>query len=636
MTLVEATGPIQIEDEDGELRQATADDFRGEQGDDGPQGPQGPAGADSTVPGPQGPAGADGEDGAPGATGPAGPTGPAGADGAPGPKGDTGDPGPAGADGEDGATGPTGPQGEVGPQGPQGETGPEGPPGDDADATAAIEAHRADTTDVHGIPDTSALATDAEVADRLSVHTNELGSIVSPPLTNPAITPLLTGSFTAKATTVLLDVDVSHFLFEPQGCHITWHLYYGPDGSVLTPVTQGASLAAGVVHKRLGATGASVSAVNPSVTLTGLTVGQVYDYEISAGVVGGAGALSITSAYALASSTVPTAWPNPLNIVAVRGNAAGYIIRAQHEFGYTDAVHATSVALTGAIGRVAITPDGTKAVFTNQGAHTVTVVNTGALTGAAPTAQGTYTITGTTPAPNSIAIDPTGTYAYVVNTTTGTFARVTIADGTVQTPVSLGIGTGLGTTDIVVSPDGANLYIVAATAGRVLKVRLSDNNITTATLANAACCVVSPDGTKLYVAVRNGASSRLHRYATSTLTSENNVAVGVAPFSIDILPDGRGLLIVSDTTTAGTKQIQHFTNLTTTMDRYVEWANQLAALGQTANNAATDVSINQNGCIYVANNTLGKVNIWFGGEVNLDPTSDYWADRLAVRALGAS
>jgi peptidoglycan/xylan/chitin deacetylase (PgdA/CDA1 family) len=50
--------------------------------------------------------------------------------------------------------GPQGPQGPTGPQGPQGPTGPTG-----ADGTAAVTAHAADTTDVHGIADTSVLET---------------------------------------------------------------------------------------------------------------------------------------------------------------------------------------------------------------------------------------------------------------------------------------------------------------------------------------------------------------------------------------------------------------------------------------------------------------------------------------------
>lgn len=585
MTDVVASGPIQIE-EDGEFRPATADDFRGEQGPQGPEGPEGPEGAASTVPGPQGPAG---------------PTGPQ---------------GPAGADGEDGATGPAGP---TGPQGPKGDTGDTGPAGSDADATAAIAAEA------------------AARSDALSVHSNELSSAITPPLTNPAITPLLTGSFTAKSSTVLVDVDLSHFLYEPQGCHIAWHFYYAPTGTTpLTPITQASALAAGVVHKRIGSTGASVASNTASLTLTGLTPGQAYSYEVSAAVVGGAGAISITSAYALATSTVPTPWPKPVNIIAVRGNATAQIIRAQHEFGYVDELQSTTLALTGAIGRVAITPDGTRAAFTNQGAHTISVVTTGALTNAVPAIQGTYTVPGATPAPNSIAVTPNGTYAYVVNTTTGTLVRCTLADGTMGSALSLGIGTGLGTTDISISPDGLYAYIVAATAGKILRVTLADNTIISANLANAAACVISPDGTKLYVAVRNGTSSRLHRRAASTLAAENDVAVPVAAHSIDIMPDGRGLLVVSDTTTGGQQQVQHFHNLTSTMDRYVEWVNQLASLGQTANNAATDIAINQNGCIYVANNTLGKVNIWFGGKVYLDPTSDYWSNRLAVRAQGAA
>lgn len=62
------------------------------------------------------------------------------------------------------ARGATGGAGTAGPQGP---AGPAGPAGSDADATAAIETHRVDTTDVHGIADTGLLIVegDARLSD---------------------------------------------------------------------------------------------------------------------------------------------------------------------------------------------------------------------------------------------------------------------------------------------------------------------------------------------------------------------------------------------------------------------------------------------------------------------------------------
>ena len=54
-----------------------------------------------------------------------------------------------------------GPQGEQGVPGDAGPVGPQGPAGSDADATAAIAAHNASTTNVHGIANTALLATQA-------------------------------------------------------------------------------------------------------------------------------------------------------------------------------------------------------------------------------------------------------------------------------------------------------------------------------------------------------------------------------------------------------------------------------------------------------------------------------------------
>ena len=54
-----------------------------------------------------------------------------------------------------------GPRGEQGIPGDAGPVGPQGPAGSDADATAAITAHNASTTNVHGISNTALLATQA-------------------------------------------------------------------------------------------------------------------------------------------------------------------------------------------------------------------------------------------------------------------------------------------------------------------------------------------------------------------------------------------------------------------------------------------------------------------------------------------
>jgi Collagen triple helix repeat (20 copies) len=141
----------------------------GTAGSTGPQGPPGPTG-------PTGPAGADGADGATGATGPQGPQ------------------------GNPGATGAQGPQGIQGVQGPQGNTGPAGPGVPTGGTTgqiltkssatdfatgwaapdvtqAELDAHAADTTAIHGIADTAALATTAGVASSIATHEADTTSV---------------------------------------------------------------------------------------------------------------------------------------------------------------------------------------------------------------------------------------------------------------------------------------------------------------------------------------------------------------------------------------------------------------------------------------------------------------------------
>lgn len=78
-----------------------------------------------------------------------------------------------------GPQGPEGPAGPAGAQGPAGPAGPQGEPGEDltnSDAQTytdtAIAGHAADTTSVHGIPDTALLETTAGATGKVTAHTN--------------------------------------------------------------------------------------------------------------------------------------------------------------------------------------------------------------------------------------------------------------------------------------------------------------------------------------------------------------------------------------------------------------------------------------------------------------------------------
>ncbi len=68
-----------------------------------------------------------------------------------------------------GTQGLSGVDGSPGADGPPGIDGLPGVDGSDADATAAIELHRNDTTDVHGIPDIAQLLLDVEAGTQFSV-----------------------------------------------------------------------------------------------------------------------------------------------------------------------------------------------------------------------------------------------------------------------------------------------------------------------------------------------------------------------------------------------------------------------------------------------------------------------------------
>jgi lysophospholipase L1-like esterase len=151
-----------------------------------------------------------------------------------GPQGPPGPAGPTGATGPAGVAGPGGPQGPVGATGPQGPAGPAGADGSNADAESytdaaiagevtransvyetpsgaqtkasaaqtaattsaatALAAHEADTTAVHGIPDTAALETAAGAQAKVNTHKDATDPHGDRAWANSAFYPLADGS----------------------------------------------------------------------------------------------------------------------------------------------------------------------------------------------------------------------------------------------------------------------------------------------------------------------------------------------------------------------------------------------------------------------------------------------------------
>lgn len=457
-----------------------------------------------------------------------------------------------------------------------------------------------------------------------SVHVSE--AVVDVAITTPAVITAHSGSFTARSSTVLFDVDISHQVLEHLGGHVSWFLLYGPAGADLTINTEAelSALGAGVVKKHIGAIASYAGAAHRKLALTGLTAGNVYDYAVACAVVGGFAqiALGKQPVAAAISKTESPALDSGV-IVATRNNDDTMsLVKARHEYGYSDTVLAAQPLPAGG-GRVAVTPDGSRAIATNLGGDNVTVVTTGLLTGAAPAVQGSYS-TGAGSDPYAVVCERTNSaYAWVGMLATGTVRRVTLATGALGTAFSLDApDSATGGVGLAISSDDAFLYACSQTDNKVYKVRTSDGVV----VASAAVSqgpwdlAISPDNSTLFVITRT--PKGIVPIATSNMAAGTLVTPTLTPWAIDVFPDGRGLLVGSEE--AGLELEQFMvggSGASATLTNYVDFDGRGSVHG---------VAISSKGAIYATDFTGSRLNLWPGGKVVADVGSDFWTHNISV------
>jgi hypothetical protein len=471
-----------------------------------------------------------------------------------------------------------------------------------------------------------------------TLDTRELTSNVS--WNTPMVRPILSGTFIPADASVLVDLAISHQIAEAPGSHVSWSLFYAPQGTTpLTPKHQGDALPAGVTQVLLGSTAGFQASSAPRALLTGLTPGQTYAYEISLGLPGYASYLALTAPTYAAVSTTYSPYPDQALCLAVKDTSPALkLYRAQHTLGRVSETSLGSVALPAGstLGRVALTPDGTKAIVANTQGGSVSIVTTGLVSGAAPALQGTYALTGTSPSPTDVVVTADGSAAWVAVAGAGNhrLIRVVLADGTMPTSYDLGMTTTAAPQRIVLSPDGAYAYVstLGSANKAAVKVRLSDGVVTQGpTQAGAKALGISTDGNHLFVATTGLNPNKVLKVATvdmSTVTSVNMPNTTDNAESIGMFPDGRGFLVASSTATGS--QIKQFE--TADLSNYTNWPN-VTNLG--AAQPAADVAVTLNGTIYVPSQAGNCVNVWFGGSFVFTAGNAFWDHICRVRVSQA-
>jgi DNA-binding beta-propeller fold protein YncE len=199
---------------------------------------------------------------------------------------------------------------------------------------------------------------------------------------------------------------------------------------------------------------------------------------------------------------------------------------------------------------LAVDPSGKFAYVPNEGGFAPTTVSMFSIDGT----TGALTIVGTVSAEGrglSVAVDPKGKFAYVV---TGAGVSMYTIDGSTGTLTSIGtIAAGTGPGAIAVDPTGKFAYVTNSRSNDVSIYTIDGTSgILTATGGIAAetrpkAVAVDPTGKFAYVA--NYGSNNISMYGieagTGALSSLGTIAAGLSPTSIAIHPNGKFVYVTN-------------------------------------------------------------------------------------------
>jgi uncharacterized protein (TIGR03437 family) len=176
---------------------------------------------------------------------------------------------------------------------------------------------------------------------------------------------------------------------------------------------------------------------------------------------------------------------------------------------------------------VALTPDGTRAYVTNGGGD-VWVISTSTNAVLAKVVVGGY--------PSGIAITPDGTRAYVTKDNANAVAVIDTSSNTVIATMNAGTAPG----GVAIAPDGKHAYVASVGTNSVLVIDTSSNAVT-ATVAlgtDPVGVAVTPDGARVYVLDAAGNLSVIATSSNSVAATVTLPGNEISPFGLALSPDG--------------------------------------------------------------------------------------------------
>jgi YVTN family beta-propeller protein len=227
-------------------------------------------------------------------------------------------------------------------------------------------------------------------------------------------------------------------------------------------------------------------------------------------------------------------------VAVVLGAVGAFVLLRSHNAARSRPSHPPAVTATIPVGRqpgrVAITRDGRHAYVTNNGAGTVSVIDTGSNAVTATIPSGT--------APAAVAITPDGRNAYVTDfgagNGAGTVSVIDIGSKAVTATIPVGATPGA----VAITPDGRHAYVTNYDSDAVTVIDTANNAVNGSIPGGGrpAYVAVAPDGRRAYLSDQD--ANRLSVIDTAT----NVVSVGVAvpgPNGAALTPDGRHAYVTS-------------------------------------------------------------------------------------------
>jgi YVTN family beta-propeller protein len=243
---------------------------------------------------------------------------------------------------------------------------------------------------------------------------------------------------------------------------------------------------------------------------------------------------------------------------------------------------------TGKIGRVtlAVPPTGPFAYITNATDDTVSVIDTSSNTITATIPVGSH--------PWGVGVNHAGNYVYVTNTNSNTVSVIDTSTNRVVATVNV----GSSPVGVAVNPDGAHAYVAnwGNNSGNTVSVIDTSANsvVATVNVGNGPYGIaVNPAGTRVYVSNQN--SNNVSVIDTSTDSVIATVNVGNGPYGIAVNPAGTAVYVAN-----------HDSNTVSVIDTSTNSVTATVNVG----NAPFEVGVNPAGTsVYVTNNNSNTLSV---------------------------